>query len=234
MKTIIGLVGQRGSGKTTVADHLCDHYGYRQYAYGDPVKKICQDLFLLSDQQLIDRELKEASDPRWGSSPRHMFQWFGTDVMRQQWTPDFWVRRLRLLIEHDMYPKIVISDIRFQNEADDIHDFACRNGYQCIIIRIDRTQIADSHISETESLTIPPTFTILNHRSIRDLLHDIDERLTEYGLSLLPVPSLPASQEQVGHLVEREMPIRAQPVRSGRDAHDPSVHDDLSGMLLHA
>ncbi len=35
---LIGLVGRAGAGKTTVAKHLCERYGFVRVAFGDPLK----------------------------------------------------------------------------------------------------------------------------------------------------------------------------------------------------
>lgn len=53
---IIGLCGQAGAGKDTVADFLVKNHGFVKVALGDPLKRICKDVFDFSDEQL------------WGSS----------------------------------------------------------------------------------------------------------------------------------------------------------------------
>jgi hypothetical protein len=49
---IIGLCGQAGSGKDTVADILVAEHGYIKIALADPLKRICRDVFWFSDEQL--------------------------------------------------------------------------------------------------------------------------------------------------------------------------------------
>ena len=73
-KMIIGLVGKKGSGKDTMADFLVENYHFKQYAYAEPLKKLCQDLFCLTDAQVNCHALKETIDERWNKSPRQILQ----------------------------------------------------------------------------------------------------------------------------------------------------------------
>lgn len=52
---IIGLSGQAGSGKDFVADLLVQHHGFTKIALADPLKRICQEVFEFSDEQLWGR-----------------------------------------------------------------------------------------------------------------------------------------------------------------------------------
>ena len=76
---LIGFIGRKSSGKDTSADYLIERYNYYKVAFGDPVKNVCKQLFLLSNEQLTDHTLKETIDNRWGISPRVMFQRIGTE-----------------------------------------------------------------------------------------------------------------------------------------------------------
>ena len=72
---IIGLSGYKGSGKDTVADFLCEKYGFIKYGFADPIKEIAKIMFDFSE----DETLKEVVDERWGISPREFYQKFGTE-----------------------------------------------------------------------------------------------------------------------------------------------------------
>jgi len=80
--TIIGLIGIKRSGKDTFADYIVEKYGYEKYSFAGPLKDACKIMFCLNNEQ-IDGNLKEVIDPRFGISPRHMFQFMGTEVMRE-------------------------------------------------------------------------------------------------------------------------------------------------------
>lgn len=51
-KLIIGLSGLAGSGKDFVANLLVDNHGFVKIALADPLKRICQEVFDFSDEQL--------------------------------------------------------------------------------------------------------------------------------------------------------------------------------------
>ena len=62
---MIGLVGQKMSGKDTVADHLFRPYSFSRYAFADKLKAVAMDLWDLSHEQVHGTEAqKEAIDPR--------------------------------------------------------------------------------------------------------------------------------------------------------------------------
>ena len=48
----IGLLGQKGSGKDTLADYLVNNKGFVKYSFATPVKNISKILFNLSYEQL--------------------------------------------------------------------------------------------------------------------------------------------------------------------------------------
>ena len=75
---IIGLAGKKGSGKDTIADYLCEQYGFIKYGFGDPIKEIGRIMFDFTTEQLYGSE-KELLDNNWGIIPRDFFQKFGTE-----------------------------------------------------------------------------------------------------------------------------------------------------------
>jgi len=117
MTKIIGLVGGRGSGKTTVAERLVFHYDADTYAIADEIKSLAQELFHLSEEQLYGtQERKELLDPRWHMTPRHMVQRTG-DALRQVFGDTFLVERVLAAIDEDAPKLAVISDVRYRHEA---------------------------------------------------------------------------------------------------------------------
>ena len=182
-RKIIGFLGNKQSGKDTSGEYIINNYGYRRYAFGDPVKEICRILFCLSDEQLTNGDKKEQIDLRWGLSPRQMFQRLGTEFgqfgifklfpelkdkikYRELWIKLFkeWTNK------HN--DNIVITDVRFK------HEIECIQKIGGIIIRINRDiGIEDSHISENELYNISDElvdFTIDNSYSKEDLYSQID------------------------------------------------------------
>jgi len=103
---IIGVAGNAGSGKDTVADHLVKHHGFVKVALADPLKRICREVFDFSEEQLwgpsekrnepdkrYPRKLDELSEgiikglqvprefthPNAYLTPRHALQQLGTE-----------------------------------------------------------------------------------------------------------------------------------------------------------
>lgn len=143
--TLIGLIGKSGSGKSTTASLLTRNYGFVEIAFADPLKEACQKLFLLSDQQINGTlEDKETPDPRWfNCTPRRMFQFIGTDLLRNQLDAimpglgkDVFVHHFKIWyqkqLEINKDIRVIISDVRFPNEADVIQELG---GY---LIKIER------------------------------------------------------------------------------------------------
>jgi hypothetical protein len=179
---LIGLLGQKRVGKDTVADYLVEKYNFKKESMATPLKDICKLLFGFNDNQLYG-DKKEVTDLEWGVTPRIVLQYLGTDVFRQDINkimPDindnFWVKCMknRLDNNHKLNPadKIVIADIRFQNEVDMIHELGG------IVIKITRPNIdnTDLHISEANIDTIT-LYDILinNNKDYIDLYNTIDQ-----------------------------------------------------------
>ena len=63
---IIGICGQAGSGKDTAADFLVKNANFVKVAFADPMKRICQDVFDFTDEQLWGpSEKRNAEDERY-------------------------------------------------------------------------------------------------------------------------------------------------------------------------
>ena len=157
---IIGLVGPKGAGKDTVADYLVANYGFTKLAFADPVKKVCEVMFALDPLYFHCPLLKEEVVPAWGYSPRQMMQIVGTDMVRAHMGDKFWVQHLQVRLQA-LGPdaKVVVSDVRFANEADFIQSLS-----DSFLLRVTngRVTCTDTHVSETEQGSIRPDCVIQN------------------------------------------------------------------------
>lgn len=138
---LIGLIGRARVGKDTVAEYLCDYHNFDQYTFADPVKDMLEVVFGNRFRE-GDRE----SPIDWlGKSPRHLMQTLGTEWGRTCVHPELWTllaeHRVKDAIKHDY--NLVISDVRFHNEADMI----LRHGGELWHIERDGITAAE-HISE--------------------------------------------------------------------------------------
>lgn len=121
MGKIIGITGEAGSGKDTVANYLKDYYPrfFRSVAFADPLRSMLVASGAVTLEQLTDRELKEQVIEGIGKSPRQMAQTLGTEWARQNVNEDFWLllakRRIDVLLAGDF--NVLVTDVRFENEA---------------------------------------------------------------------------------------------------------------------
>jgi hypothetical protein len=191
---LIAILGKKKSGKDTVANYLIEKYGFIKYSFADPLKKGLQFFFNLTDEQLYNQDLKEVIDPRWGISPRKLFQVFGTDIFQnsiRDFLPELkinndpknhWVNLFKewYLSELKKNPniKIVISDARFLHEINMIKELGG------IVYKIIRPSLEEkyndnyysSHQSEMEIESIPNnmiTHLLINDNSLEELYKQI-------------------------------------------------------------
>jgi len=171
---LIGICGKKRSGKDTVADYLCLNYNFTKDSFAKPLKIMCKELFSFSDDQ-IDGDLKEVIDEYWKITPRKTLQFFGTEIMRHKINeicPDigdsFWINLMNKRHINDQ-KKLVISDIRFENESKWIK---VKGG---ILININRECTGDTHISENSLKGITYDYSIDNNSDLTFLYKQIDD-----------------------------------------------------------
>jgi len=82
---------------------------------------------------------------------RALLQLYGTDIARKRFDEQFWVKRLAERINKSNSDVIMITDVRFPNEIEDIHDYL--DGWRVVPVRInrpmDRSSAMNEHVSET-------------------------------------------------------------------------------------
>jgi hypothetical protein len=190
---LIAVLGRKSSGKDTFANVLINEFGFTRYAFADPLKKGIQSFFNLSDDQLYDVKLKEEVDPRWGVSPRTLFQVIGTDIFqfsikkfmpnlkgdtRNHWVILFKEWYLENISKNPNF-KVIISDGRFLHEIEEIKNLG---GKVIKINRIISQFNNDMHQSENEIDSIPEKyidFSIENNGTINDFNNKIIELMTQ-------------------------------------------------------
>ncbi len=143
MKKLIGLAGPARVGKSTVAEILCNRFNFEERAYADPLKRSLMELTGLGKDYFYDQDFKHEFHPLIGMSPRMLMQLFGTEFVRNTIRKDFWVERMRWDLKRS-YGNQVISDVRFDDEADLIRDL----GGTVIILSRDGFAHNAEHLSE--------------------------------------------------------------------------------------
>lgn len=186
---IIGLAGFKGSGKDTVAAYLVKEHGFERKAFADPLKQSIAALFNIEfhqvDQLKNDPDVWVALEVGCAESDyidrmtfRTFLQRYGTESHRNVFGQDFWIDQT--LPVQGFYPgrAIVVTDVRFQNEADRIRHL----GGTLWFINRPTGEFSFVHAHSSEEIDFDTDLVIDNLGTIEDLY-----KATEFALSLVPV-----------------------------------------------
>lgn len=127
-KTIIAIAGFKGSGKDTVGDHLCGTHGFKSTSFAKPLKRALCEMFgwkhhMMQGKTAASRAWREQPDEFWSAqfgkptTPRHIMQHFGTEVVRKHLLDKFWISSTKQELQNSV-TSMVITDARFKNELD--------------------------------------------------------------------------------------------------------------------
>ncbi len=130
---IIGIAGHARAGKDTVAYFIQEEYRAITYAFAEPLKAMLRVIGL--DDQDLTGWRKDENNYDFHTTPRHMMQTLGTEWGRDSINEDIWVivaaKRIQRLCHAQPDATIIITDVRFENEAD----FVRRHGF---LIHVER------------------------------------------------------------------------------------------------
>jgi hypothetical protein len=170
MKTflLICVAGSAGAGKDTATNMLRDHFGFATYAFAYPIKAALNAMFGWDMALWDNREWKEAVIPDIGKSPRQLAQTLGTEWGRDLVNPKLWL--LLAKRRHDAalcagLPGLVISDCRFNNEAQFAHEL----GGVVVHIHRDGVGAVAAHASENALSPGMIDHRILNNGTLQEL-----------------------------------------------------------------
>ncbi len=165
---IIGIAGAAGAGKSFLAKSLCHKYGFRRFAFADPLKDMLRVLLMDFGYTLeqtvrwIEGDWKEDECPALhGQTCRRALQTLGTEWGRQLVHPRLWTNLLvgRL----DGVPYVVVDDVRMDNEAEALLQYSPAS----YIYRVVTTKAPARHPGEHASeLGITPSLITA------DIVHD--------------------------------------------------------------
>lgn len=166
---VIGLAGKAGAGKDYTYSHILSGYeGVVRVAFADGVRREIEEA-LLGDDEAGVVGLNALWKKPTSEEVRALLQWWGTDFRRAQ-DPDYWVKKgVKRLKDLGSLPSTrlaVVTDVRFENEAQAIRDLG---GIVVEVIahdsfRRDRLggQLPPSHASEEIDFDVD--FHIVNNR----------------------------------------------------------------------
>lgn len=175
---IIGVSGKKRSGKDTFFNVLHKYNSeYVNIKFADKLKKICSILTGLPSKYFYDAKNYNIYLETWGMNIRQLMQKIGTDVFRNNFDEDVWVKSFQESLNSN---HIVVTDVRFLNEAEWIK----KNG---ILIRIERNYKSfepDNHKSEIELDNYENFDYIINNNSnVETFICNIENTLKEIGLN---------------------------------------------------
>jgi len=164
---VIGFAGKAHAGKDIAGKYLVDKYYFKHYYFAKPLKEGCNKMFNLSDEQIRNKE--KVIEP-WGRSPRELYQLLGTDVARTI-DPNVWIKNAEMFYKNAIGFSVVITDVRFANEAKWIRD---KGGIVVYINRQQKEIEANSHSSENGLSGNDVDVYIENDGTINDLYEKIE------------------------------------------------------------
>lgn len=122
---LIAMVGKKNAGKTTVAEYLQEK-GFAEVVFAEPVKRVTEIVFGFDYDMLLGntpekRELRNTlCDPIWNLTPVQAMQQLGTELFRDHFDEDVWIkiagRKIDALLNRGQ--SVVVSDARFENEIE--------------------------------------------------------------------------------------------------------------------
>lgn len=176
---LIGLVGKKRVGKDSFAERLIAEHDFVKVSFSEPVKEaaLAVDPIVVRNRgdyfdgyvRLSDLVREEGWETAKGHTEvRRFLQRFGTESIRAI-DPGFWVRHGMEKASRNVFAgfPVVITDVRFQNEARAI----TRAGGKLIRIERPGSDDGDTHASEVELDTYPVDFLVSNDGSL-DQLHN--------------------------------------------------------------
>lgn len=179
----IALSGKIGSGKDTVSDMIIEmsDKNIEKTAFAKKLKQIVAILTGVDYELTLFQEGKNSRIERFDTTIGDMLQVIGTDVMRDNFDKDVWIKALLSSIDENK--NYIISDLRFKNEADILK----KEGF--VLIRVNRTDntVSTSRNREHSSETDLDDYTqfdyvINNDGSLEDLRFKVKEILSDLFL----------------------------------------------------
>ncbi|OKI71410.1 deoxynucleotide monophosphate kinase family protein [Streptomyces sp. MJM1172] len=174
----IAIIGRARSGKDSVGARLVQRYGYTRLAFADPLKDMALEINpvipTVTGVHVRLAPLVEAVGWEYAKDTypevRRILQHVGQSVRDRD--PDYWIRALtRTAVELEGGP-IVVTDVRYPNEAMALS----RLGFR--LVRVIRPALGDpspdAHESETALDDQPIGVTIVNGSTLEELYAHAD------------------------------------------------------------
>jgi hypothetical protein len=183
---VIAFTGKKGVGKNFVADitkSILEKQGNKVEfaAFADPMKRFLIDIVGLDAVKIYgnDKDKNSPTGYKWEKMPcwlqqkfdisngdvtiRHALQIFGTELNREIWDSEIWVKAMQRRIITSAADWLLITDCRYQNEIDSIKTLGGKVWKVDGIQRGDEFAKNDAHSSEkVMDNTVHFDYTIFN------------------------------------------------------------------------
>lgn len=174
LPTLIGLTGNMGVGKNTVAKELAG-FGYEPYGFADALKRLAYRVGWDGTKANATLYAERGGFGLGAYNGRLLLQELGVGA-RIILGEDVWIKALFARLDDERPLRAVITDVRFPNEAEAIRQ---RGG---VVIAVRRPGFGgDGHESEEAVSQIEPDAVIVN-----DLRHLLREKVRLVLSSTMP------------------------------------------------
>lgn len=175
---LIGLVGRKRSGKSSIGSHLTSEHGFVELAFAASLKERALELDPMIGVvgMSLDALVTHVGWDVAKAIPevRKFLQGLGQTL--REVDPDYWVNDLRFALAGtlDDGHNVVVTDVRHQNELDLIKSL---DGVLVKVTRPGLDALTDTHVSETSVDGLECDFEVENSGTLEDLRYGIDEFL---------------------------------------------------------
>lgn len=177
MTKVIGIAGYARSGKDTIGRYLVNRYDYTRVAFADAVRDAVYTLNpLIKTEELGHVRLQRlVEDEGWDAAKvrhdeiRRLLQVMGTEVGRMLFGENVWIDIAKRKMEgHEL---VVITDVRFQNEADAIRSWGGQ------VWRVNRSGVGPVNNHASDALAFESDVQIENDGTLDSLFSKVDRLL---------------------------------------------------------
>lgn len=163
---IILLTGWSESGKDTIADILVLLHGFKKYAFADPLKDLCSQLYGFP-REWSDTQEGKKKIWKMGYKEKTIRDILLETALvdRKRFGDEIYVNEILKKIRRENPERVVISDLRWHTELTPLRAFAAGNGHSLEVWKVIREGQTESPVkdpSENYMTDLEPDYTLLN------------------------------------------------------------------------
>lgn len=196
--TVIGLAGERGSGRGTLAGHLVDTYHFTRMEFNDPLRVAASVLYNMPLHYFSDQTLLQTRIPQLDMTPEQALHALGSDVC-QGLRRSIWNDRLLLrmaavatLEPTAPPPNVVVSGLRFDDEAEYVRSLT--NGRVAWLSRTDTFSSATNGAVRADDVLLPRSggvreFLFVASKKLGLVVPELAEAGSQASTPVAPLPA---------------------------------------------